>query len=166
MGTASDARNLNLSDGEPVKAASRGEPGRKLASGCWLIAVPSTASQYFQLRRALPAPLRGSSVGLTSPARDLSQEPSAARKGAVCRPAGALEEECSLINSQKLKGLALWEQLPGQACQDATGPTCRSLSTEDSEGDSRREQRNGGSGASPRPPACTRPRAPSQVMIQ
>lgn len=89
-------------------------------------------------------------MGLTSPARDLSQEPSAARKGAVCRPAGALEEECSLINSPKLKGLALWEQLPGQACQDATGPACRSLSTEDSEGDSRREQRNGGPGPGPR----------------
>lgn len=59
-------------------------------------------------------------------------------RGPCAGPPGALEEECGLINSQKLKGLALWEQLPGQACQDATGPACRSLSAEGSEGDRRR----------------------------
>lgn len=39
----------------------------------------------------------------------------------MCGPPGTLEEECGLINSPKAQELALWEQLPGQACQDATG---------------------------------------------
>lgn len=108
--------------------------------GCWLVIVPSPATASSSPGPSQP--LSGESRVRASPrpARDLSQEPSAARKGAVCRPApGALEEECGLINSPKRssEGLALWEQLPGQACQAAAGPACRSLSAGESEGDGR-----------------------------
>lgn len=41
------------------------------------------------------------------------------------------------------------KQLPGQACQDATGPACPSLREEESKGDSSRELADRSSGDEP-----------------
>lgn len=58
LGTAFDARNLNLSDGEPVKVASRGEPGQELASTAGLVlSLPSQPALPAQ--EGPPSPSQG-----------------------------------------------------------------------------------------------------------
>lgn len=114
---ASSTRTLSLSDGHQRRWLSRTEPGQGLALGSWLVVVRSPATASSSPGPAQPLPGESGVWASPRPARDLSQGPSAARKGAVCRPApGALEEECGLINSPQLRG----PRLEGAAAR--TGP--------------------------------------------